>query len=83
MGNAVNLENVANARKLFYSVPELYTVLGGIVSKAYLYSMIKRGEIVTRRIGGKIVIPASWVDRYIADMTALPEEPSDGVQKGA
>ena len=60
-------------KKLFYTVPELHSVLGGIVSKPFLYSMVKKGEIVTRRIGGKIVIPAAWVDRYIAEMTAIPD----------
>ena len=44
--------------------------------------MVKRGEIVTRRLGGKLVIPAAWVDKYIADMTALPEDAA-GAQKGA
>lgn len=68
-------------KKLFYTVPELHRVLGGIVSKAYLYTMINRGQIVTKRLGGKIVIPATWVDRYIADMMALPDDTS--TQKGA
>lgn len=77
------MENTVNTKKLFYTVPELYSVLGGIVSKAFLYTMIKRGEIVSKRIGGKLVIPATWVDKYISDMTALPEDSSAGAQKGA
>ncbi|MBO5606133.1 MAG: helix-turn-helix domain-containing protein [Acidaminococcaceae bacterium] len=75
--------NNYEGQKLFYTVPELHKVLGGIVSKAYLYTMIQRGEIVTKRLGGKIVIPATWVDKYIADMTALPDVPTTGTQKGA
>lgn len=75
--------NNYEGKKLFYTVPELHQVLGGIVSKAYLYTMVKRGEIVTKRLGGKLVIPAAWVDKYISDMTALPEDSSAGVQKGA
>lgn len=69
-------------KKLFYTIPELHRALGEIVSKAYLYTMVKRGEIVSKRIGGKLVVPATWVDKYISDMTALPED-SAGTQKGA
>jgi len=67
-------------KKVFYTVTDLYKALGGIVSKPYLYEMVKRGEIVSRRIGGKIVIPATWVDTYIAKMSALP---GDNAEKGA
>ncbi len=63
----------AKVKKVFYTVNDLHTALGGIVSKAYLYEMIKRNEIVSRRLGGKIVIPATWVDKFFADMTSLPD----------
>ena len=61
-------------KKMFYTVPELYNLLGGIVSKNCIYQMVKRNEIVTKRFGGKIVIPATWVDRFIEEMTSLPDK---------
>ena len=67
------MKESTKGKKLFYTVNDLHATLCGIVSKAYLYEMVKRNEIVARHIGGKIVIPATWVDKYIADMTALPD----------
>ncbi len=64
----------AELKKMFYTVPELYNLLGGIVSKNCIYQMVKRNEIVTKRFGGKIVIPATWVDQFIKEMTSLPEK---------
>ena len=67
------MQNV-ESKKVFYTVQDFHEALGGVVSKAYIYQMIKSGEIVARKIGGKVVIPAAWVDKYIAQMTALPED---------
>ncbi|MBQ8919089.1 MAG: helix-turn-helix domain-containing protein [Acidaminococcaceae bacterium] len=51
--------------KKFYTVRDLYCELGGVVTRSQLYRMIEQGEIPTRKIGKKIVIPADWVVSYI------------------
>lgn len=51
--------------KKFYTVLDLYYELGGIVTKTQIYRMINAGEIPSRRIGTKIVIPAVWVHNYV------------------
>lgn len=51
--------------KKFFTVMDFYRALGGIVTKTQIYRMINAGEIPTRRIGMKIVIPADWVYDYI------------------
>jgi excisionase family DNA binding protein len=53
------------AEKRFYTVQEFHDELGGIITRAQIYTMIKEGEIPVRRIGRKIVMPASWVEEYV------------------
>ena len=64
-------------KKIFYSISEFHELLGGIISRGYLYEMVKSGEIKTTRLGGKIVIPAVWVDKYLSEKTGV------SFQKGA
>lgn len=52
-------------KKLFYTVKEFHALLGGVVTRSQVYKMISDGEIPTRRIGSKIVLPADWVNTYI------------------
>ncbi len=51
--------------KLFYTVKEFHALLGGVVTRSQVYKMINAGEIPTRKIGSKIVLPADWVNAYI------------------
>ena len=46
--------------KKFYSVKEVATILG--VSKSLIYAGVQKGKIPHRRIMGRILIPASFVD---------------------
>jgi excisionase family DNA binding protein len=59
-------------KKMFYSVSEFHDLLGGIISRGYLYEMVRSGEIKTTRIGGEIVIPAAWVEKYLTEKTGVP-----------
>ncbi len=47
--------------KNFYNVKELATLLG--VSKSLLYEQVYRGNIPVRRIGRRILIPQSYVEK--------------------
>ena len=46
--------------KKFYSVKEVAAILG--VSKSLIYASVQQGKIPHRRIMGRILIPASFVD---------------------
>lgn len=50
----------ASAQKKFWSIKELAEWLG--VSKSLLYERVYREEIPYKRIGRRILIPASYVD---------------------
>lgn len=68
------VKNEIKIEKRFYTVKEFHAMLGGVVTKSMIYKMIEAGEIPTRRIGNKIVIPADWVKAYL-------EEPCIAVKK--
>ena len=51
--------------KIFYTVKDFHEKLGGVITRSQVYKMIEKGDIPTRKIGSKIVIPASWVDAYV------------------
>lgn len=46
--------------KKFYSVKEVAAILG--ISKSLIYAGVKRGKIPHRRIMGRILIPASFLE---------------------
>ncbi len=50
--------------KKFFSVKEVAELLG--VSKSLVYSKICNGQIPSRRIGRRILIPASYVEEILA-----------------
>lgn len=52
-------------KKRWYTVKELYALLGGIITRSKIYKMIDDGEIPSRLIGGKIAIEAEWVEAFI------------------
>ncbi len=53
--------------KLFYTVNEFHELLGGSVTKSFIYKMIDKGEITIRKFGNKILIPAAWVKEFISE----------------
>ncbi len=65
------MEKNSNIEKKFYTVSEFWMLLGCVVSRAYLYELIKCGEIKTSKIGGKMLIPVSWADQYIKEKTCV------------
>lgn len=55
------------------TVGEVATILH--VSRAKLYTMLDRGEILNLRVGGCRRIPAAAVEQYLADRIAAEERP--------
>lgn len=51
--------------KRYYTVAEFHALLSNTVTKSMIYKMIANGEIPTRKIGRKILIPADWVHAFI------------------
>ena len=51
--------------KNFFTVRETAEALGNVVSKQYLYSLIRTNKIPSVAIGNKIVIPAAWVQMQL------------------
>lgn len=52
----------------FFTVSQLVDYFGnGVISRGSVYLMIKKGEIPTVRIGERILIPASWVEQFVAN----------------
>ncbi len=52
----------------FYTVAEIIEKTG--LSQAFVYKSVSTGEIPSRKLGGKILIPAEW----LKEMSAIPEE---------
>ncbi|MBR4152003.1 MAG: helix-turn-helix domain-containing protein [Selenomonadaceae bacterium] len=50
--------------KKFFSVKEVAEILG--VSKSLIYAKICNGQIPSRRIGRRILIPATYVEEILA-----------------
>ena len=52
----------------FFTVSQLVDYFGnGVISRGSVYLMIKKGDIPTVRIGERILIPASWVEQFVAN----------------
>lgn len=56
-------EKAAKTEKLFYSVKELAELL--LVSKSFIYCKVERKEFPSRRVGKRILIPATFVKQYL------------------
>lgn len=55
-----------NSKRHFYDLEELRTeVFDNRLSKAHIYNSVKRGEIETIKIGGRLLVPATWVNKLI------------------
>lgn len=53
------------AKRLFYTVDELYRLMTGTVSKPTIYYLIKAGKIPSKRFGERPLIPATWVEDFL------------------
>ena len=53
-----------NREKKFYTVPDFHKLIGGVVTRPTIYSLIKRGEIPSVRLGTCVLIPAAWVSKF-------------------
>ena len=50
------------AERLFLSAEEVARLLGA--SKSYVYAMIRKGEIPSRRLGKRLFVPVSFVKEF-------------------
>ena len=48
----------------FYSAGQVARLLG--VSRSHIYSLISKGQIPVKRIGKRLIIPASFVNGLLA-----------------
>lgn len=54
--------------KRFYTVAQLVEFFGkDVISKSSIHQRIKKGEIPTKVIGQKHLIPASWVNDFLKE----------------
>lgn len=58
--------------KKFFTIKETVEALGNVVSRQYLYSLIRNNQIPSVAIGTKIVIPAAWVQKQL-ELSKLTE----------
>ena len=62
--------------RLTYSVEEAATVLG--ISRAFAYEAVQRGDIPHLRIGRRILIPRSALQRLVDSPSLTSAEPREG-----
>ena len=62
--NDKSTEKPVKTRKLFYSVKELAELL--LVSKSFIYCKVEAKEFPCKRVGRRVLIPASFVEKYLA-----------------
>lgn len=67
---AYELENdkVSHSEKLFLSAEEVARLLGA--SKSYVYAMIRKGDIPSRRLGKRLFVPVSFVKEFSTESVA-------------
>ena len=70
------MNEAVKKKKVFYTVSDFYEAIGGIITKAQIYRMIKAGEIPVRHIGSKVILSADCVENFIS-------APFETEQKGA
>lgn len=57
-------DKVAKPRKLYYSVKELAELL--LVSKSFIYCKVESKEFPSKRLGRRVLIPATFVTKLLA-----------------
>ncbi|MBS4535168.1 helix-turn-helix domain-containing protein [Clostridium sp. D2Q-14] len=63
MEKAKEMNNVRKLKPLVYNVYELMEVLD--ISQSKAYELVNSGEIKVKRVGRRILIPKSSVERYL------------------
>lgn len=54
--------------KSFFDLKELQDdIFSGLISRAYIYALVRNGKIRTVRIGKRILVPAAEVDRIVKE----------------
>ena len=61
-------------QKIYYSLREVRELFGDGISETSLLTMVRRGEIPTRRMMNRIFIPQWWVQQLIDEATQPPEK---------
>ena len=62
--NEKSAGQAAKPRKLYYSVKEFAELL--LVSKSFIYCKVEAKEFPCKRVGRRVLIPASFVEKYLA-----------------
>ena len=61
---AIFMDKEKTTNKKFYSASQVAALLG--VSRSHIYSLISKGRIPNKRVGKRIIIPASFVNDLLA-----------------
>jgi excisionase family DNA binding protein len=64
---------------ILLSVPDACQVIG--ISRSVLYELIAAGELTTRKIGRKTLIPRDDLTSFVARLAALKSEATPSRQK--
>ena len=56
------------AERLFLSAEEVSRLLGA--SKSYVYAMIRKGDIPSKRLGKRVFIPTSFIKSFTVEEVA-------------
>ncbi len=64
------MENSNNikAERLFISVDEVAKILGA--SRSYVYSLVRKGDIPSKRLGKRVFIPTSFIKSFTVEEVA-------------
>lgn len=65
---------MSDAKVLAYNVEDACRVIG--IKKSSLYTLIKDGKIDGRRLGGRTVILAASLQRFLESLPPAPISPS-------
>lgn len=61
-------------KKVYFTLREVRGLFGDGISETSLLTMVRRGEIPTRRMMNRIFIPQWWVQQLIDEATQPPEK---------
>jgi len=57
---------VGQGKRLAYRVPEFAAATG--LSRAYIYQLVKAGELPSRTVGRAVLIPAAAAEEWLAEV---------------
>lgn len=61
-------------QKIYFTLREVRDLFGDGISETSLLTMVRRGEIPTRRMMNRIFVPEWWVKQLIEEATQPPEK---------